>query len=243
MSVYSNFLRKLQVFGALFGAKATKLSGIRDKDNQLTDTIDFTSPDLITLTYPVPEFFKENTYFRVKNGGGPNQDVLFKVKSVSGNVITVDDTNTVTSFGPTLCTLDARIAVVQDNPLISKLNTEGNTIFNVSNGALTSGIIADVGLVLAEHYHDDGADVPEFVYVQPFTISDWFVTDGGNTYSIDIQHGLSVTYPDVTVFEAPDDEVVTLHKWRPLDPNIVRLTVSKAGADARFDGTVRVEKS
>lgn len=240
----ANFLKKLQIFNVLYGSKAKKLTGVRDRNNKFTDTITFVASDEIQLTAPPPEYLKSGSYFRVKNGGGANQDVLFRVASIVNNSIFVDGTNTVTSFGPAIADIDARLAVVHNNPAISKLNSSGDTIYNVSNTSATTGLddCSDLGLVLAEHYHDSSSIAGQ-VYYEAFTLGDWFVSDSGDTYSVDITHNLDVSFPDTTVFEVGlETEPVWLHKIKVLDSNSIRLTVSRRGADGRFSGTVRVEK-
>lgn len=158
---YSSFLKKLQVFGALFGSKAKKLSGVQDKNNKITDSITFTAPNLIALTGPVPIFLVPQTYFRVKSGGGANQDVLFRVLSISGNTITVDNTNFVVNFGPGTATLDSRLAVVHNNPAISLLSPQGNTIFNADNDGVTTGLEdGNLGNVFVDHYHGNHPPAP-----------------------------------------------------------------------------------
>lgn len=244
MSIYSSFFKKLQVFNVLFGAKARKLSGIQDKNNRFTDTITFTAPDTILLSFPVPAFLQVGTYFRVKNGGGANEDQLFRIKDISGNTIIVDNTTNVVSFGPAVADIDARLAVVHANSVISKLNTEGNTIFNVDNGTVTTGLNDGSGLavLVAEHYHDDGGVQPGQSFIQSFLIGDWFVTDAGDTYSIDFAHNLGSSYPETEIFEDSPTEEIWVHKTKILDSNNVRISVCKAGADGRFSGTIRIAK-
>lgn len=229
-----NFVKKLKVFNVLFGAKAKKLSGINDSENKLTGNIEFIAPNEIVLPVVVPEYITEQTYFRVKAGGGANEDELFRVASVSGSTIVVDNSNTVVNFVGS-ARIDARLAVVHDNPLISRLNSEGATIFNLSNYTDTgledcSGIAG----VFAEHYHDDGsAGTGSFVFT--FDIIDWFSTDAGDTYSIDVSHGLNTLFPKITVFDTNNEELL-LHKIRILDGNTVRIKVTQQGADGRFEG-------
>lgn len=241
--MYASFLKKLNIFGVLYGARAKKIAGIQDKNNLVSDTIVYNSDNTITLTMPVPEFLKARTYFRIKNSSGPNSNALFRVLEVNGNTIILDPSTVAIPDGPVIATLDARLAVVHNNPLISMLNTEGNTIFNSSNGSLTTGLDdgSQLGIVMAEHYHADSIS-PDNTYVETFTLGDWFSSDGGLTYSLDIAHGLNSAYPDSKVYESPALEEVWLHRTKVLDSNSLRISVSNKGADARFSGTIRVSK-
>lgn len=147
-----NFLKGLLSFGALFGPRATKLSGLRDASNTVTDTVIFTSPDIITLT-TIPDFLQVGRLFRVKNGGGANQDQLFKIESIAGNSLTVSQTAVVTFTGS--ATIDARIAIVLNSPEFVTLNADGNTIFNV-NQELPLSNLNDGSCIsnkFSEHYH------------------------------------------------------------------------------------------
>jgi len=249
MAVNKAFLRGLQIFGALFGAKARKLSGIKDKDNKITDTVTFTAPVTVTLSVQVPDFLKKDAYFRVTGSVGANNQKLFRVKSVSGAVLTVDpsapgvDVMTTIVAGESL-TLDARMAVVHNNPLISKLNSEGSTIWNVANGAITTPADdCDLGLILAEHFHDDGAGGTPDKFTQNFVIADWFSSDAGDLFSFDIIHNLGITFPDIRVFDDSNpDETVILHRQRIIDSDTIRISVAQQAVDCRFEGRVCISK-
>lgn len=67
-----------------------------------------------------------------------------------------------------------------------------------------------------------------------FGVNDWFSTDMGDTYSIDVSHALNTLFPRVTVFE--NEEEVWLHKVRIIDENHVRIKVTQRGFDGRFIG-------
>lgn len=232
--ILQNFIKKALALDVLFGPKAKKLKGIQDALNNITDSITCTAPSTILLSNPVPSFLKQNTYFRIKNGGGANQDVLFRVASVSGNTITVDGTNAVVNFSG-LAVLDARLAIVHADTSISKINNYGSTIFNVNtqdSTGLQDG--SGISLVMSDHYHDlpSGLNLP---FQFTFLISSWFSSDAGDTYSIDVNHNLGTLFPRVHVFDTADEEL-WLHAIRVIDTNTVRIKVSQNGADGRFSG-------
>lgn len=159
----AEFIKKLHIFNVLYGAKNRKLTGIRDRNNKFEDTVAFTAPNTITSTLAIPDFFQPGTLFRVTNGGGANEGILLEVASVSGNIITTTPSTTVFTEAASLLTLDARLATVHNDQSISKLNSEGDTIFNVNyNGSGTGqDDCSNIGLTLAEHYHDDPKDYAE----------------------------------------------------------------------------------
>jgi hypothetical protein len=249
MEFRRSFLKSLHVFGVLFGGKAKKLTGIQDKNNKLIDSVTFTAPDTVSLSSTAPDFLESGVYFRVTGSTGPNNGLLFRVKSVLGTTITLDTTasgvDVLTTAPAESLTLDARLAIVHNNPLISKLNSEGNTIYNVANGSITTvADDCDLGLVLAEHYHDDGAGgSPTDCYTMTFNISDWFSSDAGDLYSIDVVHNLDITFPDIRVFDdSAPDETILLHRQRVIDSNTLRISVTQEGMDCRFNGRICVSK-
>lgn len=170
----NGIIKKLIALGAIFGGKAKKLSGIPDKNNYVTDlnlVIDSITKT-ITLTSTAPSFLTVGKLFRVKNGGGANQDQLFKVLSISSNVITCDIT--APYFDPInyvgAAKIDGRIWICINDTNIAKDSVDGNTIFNIDNTTSTglpdgSGIAQNsVG-----HYHDaaiiDELDNIKFDYI------------------------------------------------------------------------------
>jgi len=239
--MHLNFLKKLQVFGVLFGAKARKLTGLRDGSNFI-DTPATATTDIITLTNP-QAFLQAGGYFRISGSATANDGVLFKIRMATTNVVAIDDSfQALIPFTGT-CRIDARIATVQNNPLYSKLDTNGNTIFNASiTNMIPTGQPYDLSPVMASHYHDDGGVGPVGKdFVLNFLISDWIVADSGANYKLVVSHNLGTLNPGIFIYEGVS--LVRCHKEQAVDGNTVELYVTKQGADARFSGRVRVEKS
>lgn len=233
----TKFIINLTKLGALFGPRARKLAGVDDSQATFTGPITFVAPGTITLASPVPAFFSQpGTRFRVKAGGGPNEDLLFSVLSASGNSIQVDQTFQGVFNHNGTARLDARQAVVIDDPLIARLNLNGSTIFNANYQGQAANLPTGCGipLVMAEHFHDAPEGADGNLYQFSFLASNWFSTDGGDTWSIDVAHGLGTIYPKVTVFEGNDE--VWLHAVRVIDASTVRIKVTQAKVDARFAG-------
>lgn len=241
--MYQNFLKKLQVFGVLFGAKARKLTGLRDRSNFLNTAVTATTDTLILAA--APSFLKAGDFFRILDSGTPNDGLLFKVINTSGNIVVVDDAYQPIQPFTGSARIDSRIAIIQNNPLYSKLDINGNTIFNASYTGMTpTGQPYDLTPVMAAHYHDEGGVGPVGKdYLQTFTISDWISSEGGNTYKIVVSHNLGTISPGVFIFETPDESSVKVHREYYKDINTIELYVTQRGADARFNGRVRVEKS
>lgn len=149
---FTNFIKKLLVFDVVWGVRSKKLTGIKDKDNLVTDNFTISDVDnSITLNTSVPSFLQVDTYFRIV--GGTNDGQLFRVKEIQGNkVITYENITNDTST----VTLDARLWVVHDDENISKASSDGNTIFNLSNTS-TTGLDDGSGVakVFADHYHSE----------------------------------------------------------------------------------------
>jgi hypothetical protein len=73
----------------------------------------------------------------------------------------------------------------------------------------------------------------------PVVISDWVSSDGGDLYSIDINHGLGTFYPIVRAYiDNAIDEEVELHSVRAISSSITRISVCNAGVDGRFNGFI-----
>lgn len=239
-----SFIKGLVTFGTIFGATGKKLTGLQDSAASITDTLIITATDTIQLTTTVPEFLTEDRYFRITGGGGANQNQLFRVLSVSGNVIVVDTTVNSVSVYSGVATIDARIASVIGDVTIAKLNDSGNTIFNLDNVSTT--LTPEDGSCIAsnpaDHYHGDTVTLTPPFYLT-FSIGDWFSSDAGDTYSIDINHNLDILFPNTQVWDADDgNDTVWLHRTRIIDSNNLRISVSNAGADGRFNGTIRIER-
>jgi hypothetical protein len=136
----SNLLKKLTFLGALFGPKAKKLTGIRDFSNVYTGMVTFNAPNKLTFN-SIPAFLSVGTQFRVT--AGINAGNLYTVKAVSGNtLITLE--NVQSGTGP--ATLDGRMATVLNDTNVAKLNSSGNSIFNVEYTGPGS-------MTMVEHYH------------------------------------------------------------------------------------------
>lgn len=152
MDFIRGFIRKLLIFDVIFGARTKKLTGINDKDNVITTDVVIDSADnSITFTNnDLPKFLKEDVYFRVFTG--PNNNELFRVKSIDLNKVFVyetvqDDTNT--------RTIDARLWQVHNDNSISRKSPTGGTMFNVDNMNDT-GVECDgsgIAKAYTSHYH------------------------------------------------------------------------------------------
>ena len=68
-------------------------------------------------------------------------------------------------------------------------------------------------------------------------IGDWFSTDAGETFSIDITHTLNTVNVTVDIYEG--NQIVWAEDVLVLDVNTVRIKVSQAEVDARFNGTIK----
>jgi len=234
-------IKNFHILGAIFGAQAKKLVGLQDATHTVSDNMTFTAPDTITFgTAQVPNFLDVGIFFRITVGGGSNLNGLFKVLSKTANALVVDTSlSTVNTESSVLTTLDARTAIVINDETLAKINSKGNTIFNVNkcvelNLGNCSGILAKE----ADHFHDDPPGIVAPVELC-FTLSDWFSTDGGDTYSIDIAHNFNSTRLTVSAWEG--DNEVYLHQVRMLDPNMLRIKVTQDGCDCRFDGCVVIK--
>ena len=229
-SLARRFIKNLLTHGVIFGLKSKKLTGINDSTHLFTGTLDIQAPDKITFPSEVPSFVTENRYFRITDGGGANEGLLFRVASVDGDTITVNTgTSSVIDFLGT-ATLDARFAIVHDDQTISKLSTKGSTIFNMGNHTGT-GLedCSNIATAAADHYHTLIPNSPCF----DFVIADW--VDQGDTYFIDVIHNLNTSCPSVHVFESGQE--VWTHGIIIVDSNTVRIKVTNAGSDCRFSGT------
>lgn len=163
----ANFIKKLIKANALFGGRKIKTAGIPDGDNYVTDLSleGVAASNKFILSSTPPDWLQEGTFFRIKSGGGANQDLLFRVGSIVGNEIFNDDAlaevSAVSNFGPGTATVDARIWVVVDDATICKKSLESNnTIFNVNNLDST-GLLDGSGIAenFAEHYHDVAVNI------------------------------------------------------------------------------------
>ena len=78
-------------------------------------------------------------------------------------------------------------------------------------------------------------------YITSFLVSDWVSSDAGETYSLDILHGLGTLVPNIELMEqAAEDIIINVHKMKVIDSNTVRLQVTQAGVDTRFAGSVKI---
>ncbi len=233
---YIDFVKNLRIFDVLFGNKAKKLTGLSDALFFVSADMTVSLPNSIQIptVNPLPLWLKPGVQFRFTIGGGANNQVLFTVSLVDRVTSTITVLEPVSAYSGA-ARIDGRQFIIINDPLIATETTAGNTMYNVNREGVDC-----ISSAVTQHYHDP-ID-PGIVFI-PFGISDWFVTDAGDTWSIDVTHNLNTSFPDLTVFEdGSDDEFVLLHRWKVMGPNILRISVSNHGADARFNGTVRVEK-
>lgn len=148
----TNFIKKLITLDVIWGTRTKKLTGVKDKNNLITDNFVISDVDnSITFSTAIPDFLQVDTYFRIT--GGNNDGQLFRVMEIQGNkIITYEN---LTNDSGSL-TLDARLWVVHNDENISKASSNGSTIFNLSNTS-TTGLDDGSGIakVFAEHYHAD----------------------------------------------------------------------------------------
>ena len=234
-NIAGRFIKNLLAHNVLFGLRTKKLTGINDSTHTFTGNIDIQAPDTITFPLEIPQYLEVGRYFRVTGGGGANEDLLFRVDSLSGLDLIVDTSvNNLTNFNG-LATVDARFAIVHNDENISRINAIGKTIYNTNNFTTTGveGDGSEIAKVCDDHYHSPppGLELP---HTFMFDLTDWFLTDAGDTYSIDVAHDLNTLYPSINIFE--DNSEVFAHNIRIIDENTVRIKVAAAGSDCRFPG-------
>lgn len=157
------FIKKLIEANALFGTAKNKIAGIQDKFNIITDTAIFNATDnSLTFSGAVPTWMVENKYFRITAGGGGNYENLLQVKKIVNSSKIIVFENLLPFTGQV--TLDGRMAIVHNDPNISRLGVDGNTIFNIDNvnstGLPDGSAIATVSV---GHYHSSSetADITD----------------------------------------------------------------------------------
>lgn len=184
----SNFIKKLYMVGAIFGGKAKKIAGINDSSNDLSSTEVIWDSATKTITFTnettLPSWLTVGKFFRTYDGVAKttpsstdinyvanviltpnpltNDGVLFQVLSVSGNIITVDDTgdgatpvDRDTTGLPTIVTLEGRIAIVVNDANICRINGAGSSVYNMENQTPTA-VVGDgsgIAAAFADHFH------------------------------------------------------------------------------------------
>lgn len=152
-------IKKLIVLNAIFGGKASKLTGVRDSLNKVSDLAQFDSVNnSITFANTIPSFLVKDQFFRITEGGSTDHGHLFKVKNVLGKTLVLDSTfsTLITDFFGNI-TADARIFVQINDPKIALEASDGSTQFNANATSLANN--SEIGPSVAsnhiEHYHDD----------------------------------------------------------------------------------------
>lgn len=192
---WSALIKRLTGVNTIFSGRATKLAGINDFTVVSNESsVVFTAPDKITFPGTVPAFLQTLTgtgkVFKITIGGGLNNGSTFRMTGISGNTITVSNTVVRDYVGP--ATLDGRIWVVINDPMIARSTSTGSTMYNVHNRDSTplGGDASEVAYVFAEHYHDEPKEpepVDEMLFHQYNEISERsFVTSSVTGTSLDI---------------------------------------------------------
>ena len=104
-----------------------------------------------------------------------------------------------------------------------------------------SGIILPVGTSYsaANNQYFLDIDQPENgEFVEAFGIGDWFSTDAGDLWSVDILHSLGILFPRTTIYDTAADDQVLVHRVRIIDANTLRISVCQEGTDGRFVGAI-----
>jgi hypothetical protein len=160
IKTWGSLIKRLIGINTIFSGRATKLAGINDYNVFSDETlITFTAPDKITFSNSVPPFLRElsgsGKVFKVTVGGGLNNGSVFRMAGISGNTITVSNTVVRDYIGP--ATLDGRIWVVINDPMIARATSTGSTMYNVHNRdkSVIGQDASEVAFVFAEHYHDE----------------------------------------------------------------------------------------
>jgi hypothetical protein len=184
----SKFIKKLAMVNGLSGSSKTKIAGVNDKDSYVVSTEVVWDSAAKTITFTnessLPSWLEIGKFFRTYDGTQKttpsssdvsyipnviitpnaltNNGVLFQVLSISGNVITVDDSgdgstpvDRDTTGAPTNITLDGRIAIAVNNSDICRINGVGATVYNAENQNPTAvtGDGSGVAAAFADHYH------------------------------------------------------------------------------------------
>lgn len=142
----TKFIVDLLKLNVLFGARASKLTGLSDAS--LNVTLPIIASNLNTLTLTTPNWLVIGAQFRLVGAGTANDAQLYTVTARTPNTITLTPplANTFTAT----ISLDARRATIINDPTKAKLNAAGNTIFNVN--APTTDCPTD-------HYHDASGSI------------------------------------------------------------------------------------
>lgn len=184
----SSFVKKLYLFGVIFGGRGKKIAGISDSANNISSTEVIWDNATKTITFvnetSLPTWLTPGKFFRTYDGvpkttpsstdinyipnviltPNPltNDGVLFQVLSVSGNIITVDDSGSGatpadrdTTGLPTIITLEGRIAIVVNDANICRINGSGSTVYNIENQTPSAvpGDGSGVAAAFADHFH------------------------------------------------------------------------------------------
>ena len=184
----SSFVKKLYLFGVIFGGRGKKIAGISDSTNNISSTEVIWDSATKTITFTnetgFPSWVKPGGFIRTYDGvpkttpsstdinyipnviltPNPltNDGVLFQVLSVSGNVITVDDSGSGatpadrdTTGLPTIVTLEGRIAIVVNDANICRINGSGSTVYNIENQTPSAvpGDGSGIAAAFADHFH------------------------------------------------------------------------------------------
>jgi len=179
----SSFIKNLIKTDTLFGVKKKKISGVQDTNLFLTQVnFVFNSVDnsiIITdLTY-LPGWLTPSKFFRFYSGLKKtttnslatdyeteclltpntinNSGVKFRVKSIVGNKIYLDEafsTCSTFSYINTTGTIDGRIAICTNDASICRINATGNTVFNLQKQASSGDEDGSaISLPFVDHYH------------------------------------------------------------------------------------------
>jgi hypothetical protein len=260
---WTQFVKRLIALDVVWGVRAKKAHGINDRANHLTDNMATYNAGANSITLDnqttLPSWIKPGKYVRIYNGthkqtpdsqsptyvvdvildGNDTTDgIKLLISSINGNIITFDVTTPVITNGPVIgdFTIDGRIAIVTNDESITRINAFGATVFNTQAQSSTGDDdCSSVSQVFADHFHSPPNE-QQSPFKKIFDIGDWFSTDSGDTYSIDITHNFDSENIQVSTWEGADE--VHLHQVRKIDTNNLRIKVAQRGKDCRFAGCI-----
>ena len=83
-------------------------------------------------------------------------------------------------------------------------------------------------------------DLNQNIFVDTFSMTDWFSTDAGDLYSLDFTHGLGIMFPRIAVYDEATKDQVWVDRTRVLDSDTLRISVCQEAVDGRFFGAITI---
>jgi len=223
------FIKKLIEVGGIFGQKSKKLTGVNDFDAKMIANNAIFDNNTSTITVPnttyVPDWLnKKGDFFRSYSGSykqytdvmpiqtSENNFKLFKILSsdVIGTnlIIRIDPQFSSVSSGVFNVKLDGRLAVVHNDPNISKLTESGGTMFSVENNK-TTGLDDGSSIALAniEHYHP--TDAKTVSNISNSIITHELNSRGRKHYTKDAEQNIMVELEPLVVVDNDGNVVIS----------------------------------